>query len=127
MPIIPCTTPGCTGTREISKTAPNRSRIKELCKSCMAEYTRAYQKAWYAKHTHGKPRKKRGGYRPRRKAAPMPEDKKLNLDGKPIKWCKWCGRDAWPNWFRCPACHNARSRYLSGIDEHDMPHVPITR
>jgi len=123
---ITCATPDCKGTREISKTAPNRSRIKELCKSCMAAHTKTYQRKWYADHCKGKPKKKRGGYRPKT-VQPETQGPKLNLDGKPIKWCKRCGRDAWPNYYRCPACHNARSRYLSGIDEHDMPHVPMTR
>ena len=123
-----CTTPGCNGFYEIHKYTRNLKQLLGLCKPCQKEYTKAYQRNWYAEHCKGKPQKKRGGYRPR-KVQPVPETKnpKLNRDGKPIKYCKKCGGNAYPNYYRCPACHNARSRFMSGLDEHTMPHVPMTR
>lgn len=119
-----CQTPGCKGTREISKTAPNRSRIKELCKPCLAAYTKAYQRKWYAKHIHGKTQKKRGGPRDMKPKPDKPESERAKW-GKTHK-CKRCGRNPYPNYQYCPPCHSYRSRFMSGIDEHAMPPVPIS-
>ena len=122
--IITCQTPGCAGTREISKTAPNRSRIKELCKPCLAAYTKAYQRAWYAKHVHGKPQKKRGGPRDMKPKPDKPESERAKWGRKYV--CKRCGENPWPNYRLCKPCHTIVSKHRGDPPEYAMPHVPMS-
>ena len=130
---LPCSTPGCKGVYERSPFTRGNVKLLVLCPPCRKKHNAQYQREYRKLSLDGWPAGKRGGYHPRKNVDvlqnPVESGRK---ESERAKWgrthkCKRCGRNPWPNYFRCPPCHSIFMKHRGGDEEYEIPHVPMSR